>query len=58
MVGFTIYCAILLKPHKKEEETTLKERLGTAYKAAAETYAEGYKGAFARILRSANRNSG
>ena len=44
-------CAILLKPHKKEEETTLKERLGTAYKAAAETYAEGYKGAFARIMK-------
>ena len=44
-------CAILLKPHKKEEETTLKERLGTAYKAAAQTYAEGYKGAFARIMK-------
>ena len=44
-------CAILLKPHKKEEETTVKERLGTAYKAAAETYAEGYKGAFARIMK-------
>ena len=44
-------CAILLKPHKKEEEPTLKERLGTAYKAAAETYAEGYKGAFARIMK-------
>ncbi|MGM9691996.1 MAG: efflux RND transporter permease subunit [Alloprevotella sp.] len=44
-------CAILLKPHKKDEETTLKERLSTAYKAAANTYVEGYKGAFARIMK-------
>ncbi len=43
-------CAILLKPHKKEDEATLKERLGTAYKAAGQTFLNRYAEAIGRIL--------
>lgn len=45
-------CAILLKPHKKEgeEEASLKQRLGTAYKAAGQTMVSRYKDAVGNIL--------
>lgn len=45
-------CAIMLKPHKieGEEEETLKQRLGKAYKAAGHTMAQRYAEAIGRIL--------
>ena len=45
-------CAILLKPHKKEheEEASLKERMGVAYKAAGQTFLNRYAEAIGRIL--------
>ena len=45
-------CAILLKPHPKEgeEEASLKERMGTAYKAAGQTMYKRYAEAIGRIL--------
>lgn len=44
-------CAILLKPHPAEgHETTLKERMGTAYKAAGQTMYQRYAESIGRIL--------
>ena len=45
-------CAILLKPHHKEgeEEASLRERMGTAYKAAGQTFFQRYAEAIGRIL--------
>ena len=45
-------CAILLKPHKKEdeEEASLKERMGVAYKAARQTFVQRYVESIGRIL--------
>lgn len=45
-------CAILLKPHHKEgeKEQTLKQRLGTAYKAAGQSFYQRYAEAIGRIL--------
>lgn len=45
-------CAILLKPHHKEgeDEQTLKQRLGTAYKAAGQSFYQRYAEAIGRIL--------
>jgi len=43
-------CAILLKPHKKDEESSLKERMGTAYKAAGQTFVSRYAQAIGHIL--------
>lgn len=45
-------CAILLKPHHKEgkDEQSLKQRLGTAYKAAGQTFYTRYAEAIGRIL--------
>ena len=46
-------CAILLKPHKIEgegNEESLKSRMGTAYKAAAQTMLSRYSEAIGRIL--------
>lgn len=45
-------CAVLLKPHPKEGEEAegLKERLGTAYKAAGQTFYQRYADAIGRIL--------
>ena len=45
-------CAILLKPHRKEGEEvlSLKQRLGTAYKAAGQTFYQRYAEAIGRIL--------
>lgn len=45
-------CAVLLKPHPKEgeEEQSLKQRLGTAYKAAGQTIYARYSEAIGRIL--------
>lgn len=46
-------CAILLKPHKIEgegNEASLKSRMGTAYKAAAQTMLSRYSEAIGRIL--------
>ncbi len=36
-------CALFLKPHKKEDEKTLKERMKDAYSAAGEVVKETYK---------------
>ena len=46
------FCAILLKPHKKddEHEASLKERMGTAYKAAGQTFVQRYVEAIGRLL--------
>ncbi len=41
-------CAILLKPHNAE--TTLKERMGTAYKEAKQTMVKRYSDALGRLL--------
>ena len=45
-------CAILLKPHKAhgEEEESLKQRMGTAYKAAGRTMYQRYAESIGRIL--------
>ena len=45
-------CAILLKPHLKEDGETpsLGERMGTAYKAAGQTFVQRYAEAIGRIL--------
>lgn len=44
-------CAILLKPHPAEgHETTLKERMSTAYKAAGQTMYQRYAESIGRIL--------
>ncbi len=45
-------CAILLKPHKAhgEEDETLKERMGKAYKAAGQTMYQRYAESIGRIL--------
>lgn len=46
-------CAILLKPHKIEgegNEASLKSRMGTAYKAAAQTMLSRYSEAIGRIM--------
>lgn len=45
-------CAILLKPHHKkgESEASLKERMGTAYKAAGQTFYQRYAEAVGRIM--------
>ena len=45
-------CAILLKPHPKEDGETpsLGERMGTAYKAAGQTFVQRYAEAIGRIL--------
>lgn len=45
-------CAILLKPHKAhgEEEESLKERMGKAYKAAGRTMYQRYAESIGRIL--------
>ena len=45
-------CAILLKPHKAhgEEDESLKERMGKAYKAAGQTMYQRYAESIGRIL--------
>ena len=45
-------CAILLKPHKAhgEEEESLKERMGKAYRAAGQTMYQRYAESIGRIL--------
>ena len=45
-------CAIFLKPHKKEgeEQDSMKQRLGKAYKAAGESFVSRYVEAIGRLM--------
>lgn len=45
-------CAVFLKPHKKEgeEQDTMKQRLGKAYKAAGESFVSRYVEAIGRLM--------